>query len=503
MKVAILAGGAGTRLAEETTQADFSDAVGFPVVRSWLDGSLREEKAHGAFLSGGVTVCAMLPMRSIPFRVICMVGMSDGAYPRRDIEAGFNLMKKAYRPGDRSRRNDDRYIFLEALVSARDVFYISYVGRSLQDNTDLPPSVLVSELSDYIREGCGIDAAVAEVDVAPCRTEVHRGAEKDTLDLGRGQARVGRHHQRSDRRSDPKAHEDEMPAHSLRVTDYYIMHNPVTNAQYQQFIQATGHRAPLFWTNGYPADKADHPVVGVSYYDAIAFWDATTGLAMGDPVDGRFTLVRTVDGGRTWTPVPPANIPAALPGDGAFAASGTCLVVQGSRHAWFGSGGAARARVYRSADQGLTWAVSDTPIMAGNASSGVFSLAFNDANYGIAVGGDYRLERESGDNLAITNDGGRTWAFAGATRLRAPVELCMARVYTRGLQIRLAHLSKSEVLKFITNAERVCQIAAEEIKNAGRAVVEVENIEGVEACAVKLYQAVMDHYKDQRHRLSF
>ncbi|MCU0843807.1 MAG: exodeoxyribonuclease V subunit gamma [Spirochaetes bacterium] len=142
-----------TRLAEETTQADFSDAVGFPVVRSWLDGSLREEKAHGAFLSGGVTVCAMLPMRSIPFRVICMVGMSDGAYPRRDIEAGFNLMKKAYRPGDRSRRNDDRYIFLEALMSARDRLFISYVGRSITDNKSIPPSVLVSELLDYIEQG--------------------------------------------------------------------------------------------------------------------------------------------------------------------------------------------------------------------------------------------------------------------------------------------------------------------------------------------------------------
>jgi len=156
-----------------------------------------------------------------------------------------------------------------------------------------------------------------------------------------------------------------------------------------------------------------------AFYDAMAFWDAKTGVAVGDPVDGRFTVIRTADGGRTWTPVPAANMPPALPGDGAFAASGTCLVVQGSRNAWFGSGGAARARVFRSTDQGLTWSVGDTPIMAGNASSGVFSLAFSDAQHGIAVGGDYRQERESGDNLAITSDGGKTWAFAGATRLRS------------------------------------------------------------------------------------
>jgi len=155
-----------------------------------------------------------------------------------------------------------------------------------------------------------------------------------------------------------------------------------------------------------------------AFYDALAFWDARTGIAVGDPVDGRFTVIRTVDGGRTWAPVPAANIPEALQGDGAFAASGTCLVVHGSRHAWFGSGGAARARVYRSTDQGLTWAVADTPIMAGNASSGVFSLAFSDADHGIAVGGDYQLERGTGDNLAVTRDGGKTWAFAGATRLR-------------------------------------------------------------------------------------
>ena len=156
-----------------------------------------------------------------------------------------------------------------------------------------------------------------------------------------------------------------------------------------------------------------------AFYDAIAFWDERKGIAVGDPVDGRFTILSTADGGKTWTRVPPANIPEALPGDGAFAASGTCLTVYGDRHAWFGTGGAARARVYRSTDQGLTWAVADTPIMAGNASSGVFSLAFADAHHGVAVGGDYRVESGSGDNLAITNDGGKTWAFAGAARLRS------------------------------------------------------------------------------------
>ena len=144
--------GTVSRLAREAGAAGFSGTMGFPVMRSWLEDAVREERAHGVFLSGGVTFCAMLPMRSIPFRVICMVGMNDGSYPRRDIEAGFNLMKKEYRPGDRSRRNDDRYIFLEALISARDRLFISYVGQNITDNKPMPPSVLVSELLDYIEQ---------------------------------------------------------------------------------------------------------------------------------------------------------------------------------------------------------------------------------------------------------------------------------------------------------------------------------------------------------------
>jgi photosystem II stability/assembly factor-like uncharacterized protein len=154
------------------------------------------------------------------------------------------------------------------------------------------------------------------------------------------------------------------------------------------------------------------------FFDAIAFWDAQRGLAVGDPVDGRFTVIRTTDGGATWVPVPAAGMPPALEGDGAFAASGTCLVTHGAAHAWFGSGGGARARVYRSADRGLTWRVSDTPLTAGSPSAGIFSLAFADVHTGLAVGGDYRNEGESSDNLARTTDGGVTWSRVGLARLR-------------------------------------------------------------------------------------
>jgi photosystem II stability/assembly factor-like uncharacterized protein len=110
-------------------------------------------------------------------------------------------------------------------------------------------------------------------------------------------------------------------------------------------------------------------------------------------------------------------MPPALPGEGAFAASGTCVVTARRTNAWFATGGAARARVFRSTDRGSTWQVADTPLAAGVASAGAFSLAFADARHGLVVGGDYRKEGESSANLAVTNDGGRTW-LAPPTRLR-------------------------------------------------------------------------------------
>lgn len=120
------------------------------IVRDHLRQRLDVEGFGGGFLSGGITFCAVLPMRSIPFKVICLLGMDDGAYPRESAPPGFDLMAREPRPGDRSRRLDDRYLFLEALLCAREKLYLSYVGQDIRDNSARPPSVLVSELLDYL-----------------------------------------------------------------------------------------------------------------------------------------------------------------------------------------------------------------------------------------------------------------------------------------------------------------------------------------------------------------
>lgn len=163
---------------------------------------------------------------------------------------------------------------------------------------------------------------------------------------------------------------------------------------------------------------------GAAFYDCMAFWDARRGIAMSDPVDGRFLVVRTEDGGRTWGEIDPAGMPPALAGEGGFAASGTCAAVAGSSHAWFGTGGPAGARVFRSSDGGLRWEASPAPFASGK-SAGIFSLAFLDARTGAAVGGDYTKERETAGNAAVTTDGGRTWlpAAGGPGGYRSGVAL--------------------------------------------------------------------------------
>lgn len=145
------------------------------------------------------------------------------------------------------------------------------------------------------------------------------------------------------------------------------------------------------------------------FLDALAFWDADHGIALGDPLDGRFEILATDDGGRTWRPIAPKGMPPALPGEGAFAASGTCLVTGEGGLAWFGTGGAEAARVFRSTDHGRTWTVRETPVVAGSPSSGIFSLAFDAEGRGVAVGGDYKVPARAGNLVALTRDGGRTW----------------------------------------------------------------------------------------------
>jgi photosystem II stability/assembly factor-like uncharacterized protein len=140
------------------------------------------------------------------------------------------------------------------------------------------------------------------------------------------------------------------------------------------------------------------------FFDALAFWDTTHGILLGDPVDGHFVVFTTGDAGETWKR---QKTPAALANEGAFAASNTCLIVRGTREVWFGTGG---ARVFHSTDGGETWTVAKTPMRKDGSSAGIFSLAFSDARHGIAVGGDYNKPTELTGNIALTSDGGKTWS---------------------------------------------------------------------------------------------
>lgn len=146
---------------ETCEQADYVESVPLAVLReAWL-GGFDEPTLNHQFVSGGVTFCTLMPMRAVPFRVVCLLGMNDGDYPRKTSGADFDLLALPgmARPGDRSRRDDDRYLMLEALLAARSKLYISWVGRSVRDNSLQAPSVLVSQLRDYLAAGWKFDPA--------------------------------------------------------------------------------------------------------------------------------------------------------------------------------------------------------------------------------------------------------------------------------------------------------------------------------------------------------
>lgn len=157
------------RLATIADRSAFEGPVEPEVVVAWLLARLEQHEQGLGFMTGGITFCAMLPMRSIPFRVVALLGMDDGAFPRRDRPAGFDLIAGNPQKGDRSVRAEDRYLFLETLLSARDRLYISYHGQSMRDNSPIPPSVLVSELFDAVERGFELPKGVAAADLLTTR----------------------------------------------------------------------------------------------------------------------------------------------------------------------------------------------------------------------------------------------------------------------------------------------------------------------------------------------
>ncbi|MBJ2067256.1 exodeoxyribonuclease V subunit gamma [Serratia odorifera] len=132
--------------------ARYPDEVPLTLLRDELAARLDQERISQRFLAGQINFCTLMPMRSIPFKVVCLLGMNDGVYPRTLPPLGFDLMAQQVKRGDRSRRDDDRYLFLEAILSAQQQLYISFIGRSIQDNSERYPSVLVTELLEYLQQ---------------------------------------------------------------------------------------------------------------------------------------------------------------------------------------------------------------------------------------------------------------------------------------------------------------------------------------------------------------
>ncbi|HIE60778.1 MAG TPA: hypothetical protein EYQ02_03625, partial [Microbacterium sp.] len=142
--------------------AGFDEPIPFEAIRESVADSLESSPAPQAFLAGGVTFCELVPLRAIPFRVVVILGMSDQAFPRGRAAAGFDLMARAPRPGDRSTRSDDRYLFLEAMLSARDRLILTVPGRDVRDGSDLPPSIVITELLDAIEGSFELESSVDE-----------------------------------------------------------------------------------------------------------------------------------------------------------------------------------------------------------------------------------------------------------------------------------------------------------------------------------------------------
>ncbi len=139
-------------LSADANSVGFTGGIPYATLCSLLEKSWQDTSGAQGYLTRGVTFCQLTPMRSIPFRIVCIVGMNDGAFPRANASLDFDLMASEPRLGDRLNRDDDRYLFLEAILAARDCFLISYIGQSIKNNTKMFPSVLVGEFLDVLQD---------------------------------------------------------------------------------------------------------------------------------------------------------------------------------------------------------------------------------------------------------------------------------------------------------------------------------------------------------------
>jgi photosystem II stability/assembly factor-like uncharacterized protein len=147
------------------------------------------------------------------------------------------------------------------------------------------------------------------------------------------------------------------------------------------------------------------------FFDSMDFWNEKEGIIIGDPIDDKPFIIRTLDGGETWQRIEKDKLPTVLEGEASFAASGTCIATKPNGSAWLNT----QSRVFFTPDKGETWQVYQTPFKQG-LTSGIFGLHFWDEKQGIAVGGDYKNDKEKASNVAITHDAGKTWAFLANTQ---------------------------------------------------------------------------------------
>jgi exodeoxyribonuclease V gamma subunit len=146
------------QIESQAEQALFDKKISFAVAFKMLEEKLSQSVSAGSFMTGGITFCNLMPMRSIPFKVVCLVGMDEQSFPRKSGSRSFDLIEQFPRMGDKNVRDEDRYLFLEALMSARENLVITYTGFDIKDNSAIPCSTIVSELIDVIMDSFQIES---------------------------------------------------------------------------------------------------------------------------------------------------------------------------------------------------------------------------------------------------------------------------------------------------------------------------------------------------------